>query len=398
MLSGDLDTEVAVIGGGVTGITLAFTLAEQGTAVAVVEAGPIAGEATGRNAGFLTIAPAEPYSESIALWGRAGARAVMEIRRRAHRRVRELIEALHIDCDYRSNGSLRLARTADEADDLRAAAVLLKQDGFPMVEVPVAEMVPATVASIFPAAFFTPEDGEIHPVRFVHAVARAASDRGARIHADSPVEHASWSGGQWRVVTASGSVRARTLVIAANAYAPRLCPALTAVLRPRRGQMLATAPIAEDLYPRPTLAHWGYQYWRQTPDRRLVIGGWRDLDLDGEVGYEARPTEPIQNALDRAVEELIPGGAVIERRWAGIMGFARDGRPLAGWLDAAHHLAICAGYTGHGMSMAPACALDLAELLSWKEAGGISTFTPNRFPELREAAAGIETLGAEAGR
>ncbi len=75
------------------------------------------------------------------------------------------------------------------------------------------------------------------------------------------------------------------------------------------------------------------------------------------------------------------------------MGFARDGRPLVGWLDAAHHLAICAGFTGHGMGMAAACTLDLAELLAWKRAPGIATFDPHRFPELRQTRDGIVTLG-----
>ena len=96
--------------------------------------------------------------------------------------------------------------------------------------------------------------------------------------------------------------------------------------------------------------------------------------------------------------ELVPGGAEVERRWAGIMGFARDGRPLVGWLDAAHHLAIAAGFTGHGLAMAPACALDLAQLLSWKEASGIATLTPARYVELREPRSGIAVLGAETGR
>jgi glycine/D-amino acid oxidase-like deaminating enzyme len=64
------------------------------------------------------------------------------------------------------------------------------------------------------------------------------------------------------------------------------------------------------------------------------------------------------------------------------MGFARDGRPLVGWLDAERHLAICAGFTGHGMGMAAACTESLADLLSFRDAPAIGTFTPARFPEL----------------
>jgi glycine/D-amino acid oxidase-like deaminating enzyme len=391
---GDLDADVVVIGGGVTGITLAYTLAEQGVTVGLLEAGELAAAASGRNAGFLTVAPAEPYQELIALWGRPGARAMLELGRRSHRQIRQLVQSLGIACDYHANGSLRLARSEDEADDLRASLPFMRADGFPMHEIALEDAVPRESASHFAAAFLTPEDGDLHPVRFLHALARAASQRGARIHARSRVESASWRGRLWEVRLGGGIARARTLVIATNAHASKLCPALTPLIQPRRGQMLATAPLGRAIAPRPTLARWGYQYWRQTPDQRLVIGGWRDLDLDGEVGFDERPTPHIQDGIETGLQQLVPEGTTIEHRWAGTMGFARDGRPLVGWLDAEHHLAICAGFTGHGMSMAAGCTLDLAELLSWRRAAGIATLDPRRFRELRYDRESIVALGA----
>jgi gamma-glutamylputrescine oxidase len=168
---------------------------------------------------------------------------------------------------------------------------------------------------------------------------------------------------------------------------------LERVIKPRRGQVLATAPIAREVAKHPSYAHYGYQYWRQTADGRLVIGGWRDVDLDAETGYDEIVTETIQSAIEAGLRELVPEPVEIVHRWAGTMGFARDGRPLVGWLDAEHHLAICAGFTGHGMGMAAACTQDLAELLSWKRAPGISTFDPLRFPELRETQKGVLVLG-----
>jgi len=87
-LHGDVDVEVMVVGGGVTGVTLAYALAERGTSVAVLEAGRLAGSASGRNAGFLLAIPGEPYRELIALWGRDGARAFLQTGRCTHQRVR----------------------------------------------------------------------------------------------------------------------------------------------------------------------------------------------------------------------------------------------------------------------------------------------------------------------
>ena len=392
VLSGDLDVDVLIVGGGIAGLTLAWTLVEQDCVTGLVDAGLLAGEASGRNAGFLMAAPAEPYDEMIALWGRPGARAVLEIGRRSHQRIRQLVETLGIECDYRVRGSLRLACTEDEAADFRASLAALAADGFPMEEWDAARGAPLSTTRRFHAGFFTAEDGELHPVRFLHGLARAAAERGARLFERSPMLGAAWRSGHWEARTPGGLVRARTLVLATNAWAPRLCAPLGRLIAPRRGQILSTAPLGREVAPCPTYANWGYHYWRQTPDGRLVIGGWRDLDLDGEVGFDAHPTPHIQSGIEQGLRDLVPEGAPIEHRWAGTMGFARDGRPLIGWLDASHHLAIAAGYTGHGLGMAAACTQDLADLLAFRPAPGISTFDPGRFKEL-EAREGVTALG-----
>jgi len=381
-LDTQLEVDVAIIGGGITGVTLAYWLALRDARIAVLDQDRIAGAASGRNAGFLMAGPAEPYAELIALYGRPGAKAVLQTGRRNHERVRTLIQELGIDCDYRVRGSMRLARTDEEAEDQRASLTPLREDGARAREVDVAEALPVSGKDGFRAAFFDPDDGELHPVRFVRGVADAAAQRGAQLFESTPVTGASSSNDGWQVETPRGTVRARVLVLATNAYAPRLCPALGPFIQPRRGQMLSTAPLDHEIANAPCYAHWGYQYWRQMPDRRLIIGGWRDLDLDGETGYGLDTNERIQSAIEQGLHELVPGGAPIEHRWAGTMGFARDGRPLVGWLDAERHLAICAGFTGHGMGMAAACTESLADLLSFRDAPAIGTFTPTRFPEL----------------
>ena len=392
--SGTLDADALIIGGGIAGLTLAYTLAEAGASVALFEAGPLGAAASGRNAGFLLASPAEPYQEQVGFWGRAGARAMVDCGRRTHQRVRQLIETLGIECDYRAGGSLRLTRTEEEAEEHRASIPLLKADGFTMHEVAVGDAVPGPLARSFTGAFVSPEDGEFHPVRFLHGLARAAIARGVQLFSHSPVRGARWQGGLWQVSVNTGRASGRNLVLASNAWAPELCPTLRPLIVPRRGQVLATAPLSRTVASMPTYAHYGYQYWRQTPDGRLVIGGWRDLDPDGEVGFDPGVTPKIQAGIESGLAELVPEGAPIEYRWSGVMDFARDGRPLVGWLDAQHHLAMCAGFTGHGIGMAAACSLDLASLIAWKEAPGISTFDPGRFTELRHTEAGVTALGA----
>ncbi len=393
-LAQDLDADVLIVGGGIAGLTLAYTLAEQGAMVGLLEAGWLAGEASGRSVGFLLAAPAEPYSERIALWGREGARAVLHIGRRNHQRIRQLVQELGIECDYQQTGSLRITRTPEESEDLRGSLPELRHDGFPMREIPVTDAVPAHAAAGFDAAFEVPEDGMMDPVRFLNGLAVAAAARGARIFPHSRLDSAKWQAGLWEARCGAHVARARTLVLATNAFTPRLLPHLAPIIAPRRGQVIATAPLDQVVTSRPAYAHWGYQYWRQTADRRLVIGGWRDTDFEAESVDVNETTARIQAAIEEGLKQLVPGGTPIERRWAGIMGYARDGRPLVGWLDAAHHLAIVGGFTGHGLGMAASCTQDLAELLSWKRATGISTFDPQRFPEVRQGREGILALGA----
>jgi len=278
-----------VVGGGIAGITLAYTLAEQDARVALLEAGELAGEASGRNAGFLLAAPAEPYSERIAIWGREGARSVLQIGRRTHQRIRQLVQGLGIECAYQQTGSLRLTRTPEESEDLRSSLPELKHDGFPMREIALADAVPAHAVSAFDTVFEVPEDGQLHPVKFLHGLASEAAKKGAHIHARSAVEGAHWNNGTWEVQCNGHVVRARTLVLATNAFTPRLLPHLAAVIAPRRGQMLATEPLEETIVSRPTYAHWGQHYWRQTAEGRLVIGGWREVDFDAECTYGNEP-------------------------------------------------------------------------------------------------------------
>lgn len=397
-LTEDHETEVVIIGGGISGLTLALTLAMQGATVTLLEAGRLAGSASGRNAGFLLAQPAEPYAERIALWGREGARAVLQIGRRTHQRIAHLAESLRIDCDYRRTGSLRLTRTEEETEDMRGSLPELRHDGFPMREVAREDVLPAHAVAKFHAAFEVPEDGVVHPVRFQFGVADEAQRKGARLHEGSRVLGARWNAdGVWEVSANGHTVKARTLVLATNAYAPELVPSLLKLIVPRRGQMLATAPLDVKLDSRPIYANYGYQYWRQMPDGRLVIGGWRNTTFETESVYDETTTPKVQDAIESGLRDLVPEGAVIEHRWSGTMGYARDGRPLVGWLDAAHHLAICAGFTGHGMGMAAACTEDLAEILAFKRAPAIASFDPQRFAEVREARDAFVKLGAVAG-
>ena len=101
----------------------------------------------------------------------------------------------------------------------------------------------------------------------------------------------------------------------------------------------------------PAYAEWGYRYWRQLSDGRVLVGGMRHRARAEEVGTVCLPTATIQTFLDGELRDL-GVSAPVGHRWAGIMGFSPDGLPLAGPLPSSPGVLLLGGYTGHGMGFA----------------------------------------------
>src|SRR5207248_8862920 len=174
------------------------------------------------------------------------------------------------------------------------------------------------------------------------------------------------------VRTDHSRVQAGAVVVCVNAYSQHLVPLR---VRPVRGQMLATAPVARTVFDRPAYANRGYRYWRQRADGRLLVGGWRDTAADEEVGEEERTTPKIQERLERFLRERCPE-TTVTHRWAGTMGFSHDALPYVGRLNSG--VIVNAGFTGHGMAFATATGELVADLLRGKKRNETDLFAPER--------------------
>ena len=119
-----------------------------------------------------------------------------------------------------------------------------------------------------------------------------------------------------------------------------------------RGQMLATAP-APPTFDRPVYADHGFDYWRQLPDGRVVLGGWRNLDPASEVGTADVLHGGIQQRMEEFLHRFAPlRGVPVTHRWSGTMGFSKDGLPLVGPVPGAAGALAGVGFTGHGFGFA----------------------------------------------
>jgi glycine/D-amino acid oxidase-like deaminating enzyme len=354
-LEGDARADVAVVGGGIAGIATAYFLAKAGARPIVLEARGVAEAASGRNAGFLLAGVAENFVAASRRYGAERALRIWRVTKRTQALVRSLTAENGIDCELQWNGSDQIAGDEEEWQEIAESARLLAAQEGP-VSIDARERL-ATYA----------DDGALHPVKWVRGLAAAAVRAGARIHEGTEVTSA--TGGV--ATTARGSVRADAVVLCTNAYTAHLT---SSRVRPVRGQMLATEPTAP-VIARPAYAKRGYQYWRQRADGRVLVGGWRDMAFEAEVGEEERVTEAVQSHLDAF---LASRGitARVTHRWAGTMGFSHDALPYVGRTGA--RLFVCGGFTGHGMAFGPASAEIVATLVRGASHPDADLFDPSR--------------------
>jgi len=356
-LAGDAHVDVAIVGAGIAGLSLALALAREGASVVVLERGQVGDGASGRNAGFVLAGVAENFVAACRRYGTVRATRLWRFTLTNRVLLRALIERHGIGCDARWTGSLQVAGSDEEWAEIQDSLGLLAPLG-----------VRSRLLASERAARFD-DDGELHPVRLVQGLARAAVGLGVNVHEDTTAAGVT----RESVMTAGGTVRAGAVVVCAGGWTAGAVPSSRVV--PIRGQMLATAPLGRRVFERPVYADRGYRYWRQTPDGRVVVGGWRFLAFDEETGDDDSTTPVIQGALDGFLREH-GIGAPVTHRWAGTMEFSHDGLPYLG--RGSDGIWVSGGFSGHGNGFAYAAAELVASLIRSGRHPDADLFDPER--------------------
>jgi len=381
-LTENITTDIAIIGGGISGVSTALALAERGYSPVVLEQHHLASGASGRNAGFLIAGSVEYYHRAIGFIGHDKAKRFWQMSEENHTQLQRWISENDIHCDYQHKGSLVLAASASEFEEIQEAAAALQQDGFQAEVLKGEELNKLGLPpDRYLGGYFCPDDGAVNPVKLVRGLGKASEENSVRIFEQSPVIRFEESrSGTVKIFTKDGHVEAQILILATNAYTPLLKESLAGKIVPVRGQMLATEPV-KSLVEVPCYANFGYDYFRQLSDGRLIIGGSRDEDPELELGYEEIPTDAIQSGLEEYLKSLLGDDDVpeITHRWAGIMGFARDGLPILGRIPSSRNIFITAGFTGHGMGIATKMAEITADLITEGKHPDFSLVSIRRF-------------------
>jgi gamma-glutamylputrescine oxidase len=275
----------------------------------------------------------------------------------------------------------------EELDELSRSAKLMLEDGF---QVQLCGEDP--VDRGFYGALFNSADFGINPVKLVRALIDLS---GARVLAEQPVRRlevytsaaisadtdsdgeiartGSRSAACTKITASDFTVLAKKVILATNAYLPLLEPTFIDKISPLRGQMFATAPLKKRLIDKICYANYGWEYFRQLPDRRLVVGGCRQFFPDEEVGYADLVTRGLQSALEHYMKDHFPelAGTPVEYRWSGVMAFTADGLPLVGELPHLPGVFFAAGCNGHGLGYGLNLGRLTAAVAQGEEAAGV---------------------------
>ena len=345
-LEGRVEVEACVIGAGVGGLSCARRLAEHGIETLVLERGTVAGGASGRNGGFLLAGVAAFHNDARELYGRERNRRIYARTVTAQEEIYALAKALGMGDSVRRVGSLRVAVTEEEAERVRGQVRALREDGF-AGELLDREGLPAVLRRRGLCACHVDHDAALHPVRWYRALAEAAERAGARICEGTPVTAPVPAPGEGEVRAGAGSVRASHVIVAADGALPVLVPEYEGRVRARRLHMVASEPtervVDQLVYPR-----WGYEYFQQRPDGRLLLGGYSDLDGPASFTDREEGSPEIWARLESYLRDELGLDTNVTHRWVGVVGYTADQLPCVGEVPGRPGLHVAGGYSGHG--------------------------------------------------
>jgi sarcosine oxidase subunit beta len=364
---------VVIIGGGVTGLSIAYHLTRAGERdVVLLEREQIASGATGKSAGGIRL----QFSDAVNI--RLAQRSVPVFER--------FFEEFGVSCDFRQDGYLILAATEDEEGLFRQNVALQRSLGVPVEILSPEEagrMVPALRTDDLRLATFCPKDGYADPYSVAMAFAAAARRLGARIQEGHAVTGIAVERGRVTAVeTTQGPLAADVVVNAAGPWAAEIgrLAGLALPIEPYRRQVFVTEPFSDLPARLPMVIDFQPHFYfrREGPG---ILFGMTDLDEPPSFNTTVDWTF-LEKVVARALHRVPPlAQAGIQRGWAGLYDTTPDSNPILGPVPGLSGFIMAAGFSGHGFMLSPAVGECLAEMVITGESKAVdlSPLSINRF-------------------
>ena len=352
--AGDLPdrADVLVIGGGITGLTASRRLARAGIDTVVVEGQAFGEGASALNGGMAIYGLKAPPEDVIARFGDRLGRELWHASNLAIDRIEQIVDEENLSCDFVRAGSAELGFTRRDDRVLAAYARWATNDlGFPIDYVPPERLGEVIGSQRFSMALIENVSAGLHPAKYTFGLAAAAARAGAGLVEHAEVTAVEKQGGHFTATTSRGRIRAGRILVATNGYTGTLFPSIRRGVVPIGSYSVVTEPLpealAEEILPGNRMvwtARRLLNYFRRTPDNRILMGGRRNLRTDLDPAASARE-------LGSRIAEFFPQLAAypVSHVWGGKLGVTFDLLPHIGQRDGVWY---AMGYGGHGVPLA----------------------------------------------
>ncbi|KZV72829.1 FAD dependent oxidoreductase [Peniophora sp. CONT] len=412
------EADVCIIGSGITGVSIAYHLSnliKKGDSanprVVIIEARDFCSGATGRNGGHLTAHNFLDFASNWKAYGLEEAKRAFEIENYTSTEIDQIVRkhGLQQVVDYVVGGRTVPAFSDNELDEMKTSYEAAKAAGLDVssIEWLSSHQVQEKYGASYPA--IRQPGCNLWPLKLVTAlyqIVQEARKLDVHLHTRTPVTAVDGGPGHWVLQTPRGTISTPTVIHATNGYASHLLPHLagSSGIVPVRGQVLAlrASTSAEALTRSSWLANEGFEYWFPRPVHGevelpiVILGGGRETAGPTFETFESDDSllnPRVGSALRKFLPTVFPGkyeegsDSNVLMEWTGIMGHTRSGDPLVGPVidsngddKAFAGQYICAGYTGHGMPRAYACAETIARIVAAKLSGSDEWEVPSWLP------------------
>jgi glycine/D-amino acid oxidase-like deaminating enzyme len=360
--------DVAIIGGGFTGLAAARHLAKAGVRVAVLEADRIGWGASGRNGGHLNNGLAHSFIAAKAELGKERAVALYRAFDDSIDTIEAIIAEEGIDCNFRRAGKLKLASKPQHFDAIARNFEAVHNEVDPDTALLSANDLKNEVGSPFHGAMLSKNSAMMHMGRYVAGLATAATRHGAVIFEKAVVTNHRKGNGRHSLVTGRGTVTADHVLVATGAYTPPVFGYFRRRIVSVGSFIIATRPLSETEIAATmpgnrtcvTSMNIG-NYFRLAPDNRLIFGGRARFSATSDQRSDAKSGDILRTSLLQIFPQL--AGVEIDYCWGGLVDMTKDRYPRAGYVDGVWY---AMRYSGHGAQLSTHLGMIIADAILGK--------------------------------